>query len=155
MRSSVVYVASKQECAIPIACLAELGANPHGDQDMNYQGSTCICRVPKAQLRQGTIVECVHCGESRGFYPVSSRPLTALVQVAEVAVPTLDASSLVHLYSYPSMVLQRLVLRLLYNSFIPGMYFSLNGRLCGCPHSTLSLEECEKHSRCVGANLSG
>jgi hypothetical protein len=33
-------------------------------QDMNYQGSTCICRVPKAQVKAGTIVECVHCGES-------------------------------------------------------------------------------------------
>ncbi|THH04744.1 hypothetical protein EW146_g10098 [Bondarzewia mesenterica] len=31
-------------------------------RDMNYQGSTCICRVPKAQLRAGTVVECVHCG---------------------------------------------------------------------------------------------
>ena len=31
-------------------------------QDMNYQGSTCICRVPRAQLRPGTVVECVHCG---------------------------------------------------------------------------------------------
>ncbi|KAG2155066.1 G10 protein [Suillus bovinus] len=31
-------------------------------KDMNYQGSTCICRVPKAQVRSGTIVECVHCG---------------------------------------------------------------------------------------------
>ncbi|KAL4401020.1 Component of the SF3b subcomplex of the U2 snRNP [Malassezia pachydermatis] len=30
--------------------------------DMNYEGSTCICRVPKAQLRPGTFVECVHCG---------------------------------------------------------------------------------------------
>ncbi|TFY72973.1 hypothetical protein EVG20_g50 [Dentipellis fragilis] len=30
-------------------------------RDMNYQGSTCICRVPKAQLRAGTVVECVHC----------------------------------------------------------------------------------------------
>lgn len=29
---------------------------------MNYQGSTCVCRVPKAQVRAGTIVECVHCG---------------------------------------------------------------------------------------------
>lgn len=25
-------------------------------QDMNYAGSTCICRVPKAQLREGTVV---------------------------------------------------------------------------------------------------
>ncbi|KAI0268173.1 maternal g10 transcript [Gloeopeniophorella convolvens] len=31
-------------------------------RDMNYQGSTCICRVPKAQVRAGTVVECVHCG---------------------------------------------------------------------------------------------
>ncbi|TDL29895.1 maternal g10 transcript [Rickenella mellea] len=31
-------------------------------RDSNYQGSTCICRVPKAQLKSGTIVECVHCG---------------------------------------------------------------------------------------------
>ncbi|KZO98085.1 G10 protein [Calocera viscosa TUFC12733] len=31
-------------------------------QDMNYQGSTCVCRVPKAQLKKGTVVECVHCG---------------------------------------------------------------------------------------------
>ncbi|RXW18815.1 hypothetical protein EST38_g7039 [Candolleomyces aberdarensis] len=30
-------------------------------RDMNYQGSTCICRVPKAQVRAGTVVECVHC----------------------------------------------------------------------------------------------
>lgn len=29
---------------------------------MNYQGSTCICRVPKSQVRTGTVVECVHCG---------------------------------------------------------------------------------------------
>ena len=31
-------------------------------KDMNYQGSTCICRVPKAQVHSGTVVECVHCG---------------------------------------------------------------------------------------------
>ncbi|EST04746.1 G10 protein [Kalmanozyma brasiliensis GHG001] len=31
-------------------------------RDMNYQGSTCICRVPRDQLRPGTVVECVHCG---------------------------------------------------------------------------------------------
>lgn len=31
-------------------------------RDMNYQGSTCICRVPKAQIRPGTVVECAHCG---------------------------------------------------------------------------------------------
>ncbi|KIY73899.1 maternal g10 transcript [Cylindrobasidium torrendii FP15055 ss-10] len=31
-------------------------------KDMNYQGSACLCRVPKAQVRSGTVVECVHCG---------------------------------------------------------------------------------------------
>ena len=31
-------------------------------QDMNFQGSTCICRVPKGQVKKGTVVECVHCG---------------------------------------------------------------------------------------------
>jgi len=33
-------------------------------QDMNYSGSTCICRVPKAQLKENVIVECTHCGAS-------------------------------------------------------------------------------------------
>lgn len=31
-------------------------------RDMNYVGSTCICRVPKAHLKNGVIVECTHCG---------------------------------------------------------------------------------------------
>ncbi|KDQ15420.1 hypothetical protein BOTBODRAFT_131240 [Botryobasidium botryosum FD-172 SS1] len=31
-------------------------------RDMNFQGSTCICRVPKGQLKAGTVVECTHCG---------------------------------------------------------------------------------------------
>ncbi|CAD7063614.1 unnamed protein product [Tilletia caries] len=30
--------------------------------DMNYKGSTCICRVPKSDLKVGTLVECSHCG---------------------------------------------------------------------------------------------
>ncbi|POW22709.1 hypothetical protein PSHT_00971, partial [Puccinia striiformis] len=30
-------------------------------EDMNYAGSVCICRVPKANLKPGTVVECVHC----------------------------------------------------------------------------------------------
>ena len=34
-------------------------------QDMNYEGATCICRVPRAQLRPGTFVECAHCGTFR------------------------------------------------------------------------------------------
>ena len=25
-------------------------------------GTACICRVPKAKLNKGTVVECVHCG---------------------------------------------------------------------------------------------
>lgn len=25
-------------------------------------GTACICRVPKAKLAKGTVVECVHCG---------------------------------------------------------------------------------------------
>ena len=25
-------------------------------------GTTCVCRVPKAKLSKGTVVECVHCG---------------------------------------------------------------------------------------------
>jgi len=37
---------------------------------MNYQGSTCICRIPKAQVRAGTVVECVHCGEPETLSPV-------------------------------------------------------------------------------------
>lgn len=32
-------------------------------QDMNYTGSTCICRIPKAHLRSGTVIECSHCGK--------------------------------------------------------------------------------------------
>lgn len=40
----------------------------HFSKDMNYQGSTCICRVPKAQVRSGTVVECVHCGMCLSFY---------------------------------------------------------------------------------------
>ncbi|KAK0553627.1 Component of the SF3b subcomplex of the U2 snRNP [Tilletia horrida] len=31
--------------------------------DMNYKGSTCICRVPKSDLKVGTVVECSHCGK--------------------------------------------------------------------------------------------
>ncbi|KAI5474847.1 cell cycle control protein, Cwf14 [Pseudohyphozyma bogoriensis] len=31
-------------------------------RDMNYQGSTCICRIPKAQLKAGIVVECQFCG---------------------------------------------------------------------------------------------
>lgn len=28
----------------------------------NFTGSTCICRIPKAQLRKGQVVECASCG---------------------------------------------------------------------------------------------
>lgn len=30
-------------------------------RDTNY-GTNCICRVPKDQLQEGRVVECVHCG---------------------------------------------------------------------------------------------
>ncbi|KAJ1730983.1 Component of the SF3b subcomplex of the U2 snRNP [Coemansia biformis] len=30
-------------------------------RDTNY-GTACICRVPKAKLEEGRVVECVHCG---------------------------------------------------------------------------------------------
>ncbi|CAM0134949.1 Component of the SF3b subcomplex of the U2 snRNP [Umbelopsis sp. WA50703] len=30
-------------------------------KDTNF-GTTCVCRVPKAKLEDGKIVECVHCG---------------------------------------------------------------------------------------------
>lgn len=32
---------------------------------MNFAGSTCICRVPKVNLKVGVVVECAHCGESQ------------------------------------------------------------------------------------------
>jgi hypothetical protein len=56
---------------------------------MNYQGSTCVCRVPKAQLREGTVVECVHCGASDRA-PGVVLPLKQQ-QAAAGAVPTLEA----------------------------------------------------------------
>lgn len=34
-------------------------------RDSNFQGSTCICRVPKASLKNGIVVECPNCGEYR------------------------------------------------------------------------------------------
>lgn len=30
-------------------------------RDTNF-GTNCICRVPKAKLEEGRVVECVHCG---------------------------------------------------------------------------------------------
>lgn len=56
---------------------------------MNYQGSTCICRVPKAQLRAGTIVECVHCGM---FYILNAvnRSLINVTQVVADVAPIRD-----------------------------------------------------------------
>jgi hypothetical protein len=60
-------------------------------RDMNYQGSTCICRVPKAQLKAGTVVECVHCGEwsvsvarTRGERLMHRRPNDMAMQAVEV-----------------------------------------------------------------------
>jgi len=31
------------------------------NRDHNF-GTTCICRVPKAKLEEGKVVQCVHCG---------------------------------------------------------------------------------------------
>jgi hypothetical protein len=61
MKSSVAYVVFKQ--GYDYLTKHNFHAYSLCDQkDMNYQGSTCICRVPKAQVRTGTVVECVHCG---------------------------------------------------------------------------------------------
>ena len=54
-------------------------------QDMNYQGSTCICRVPKAQLRKGTVVECVHCGTSLLFSTITHISYHGIQGAADVA----------------------------------------------------------------------
>ncbi|KAJ3828657.1 G10 protein-domain-containing protein [Lentinula raphanica] len=61
-------------------------------KDMNYQGSTCICRVPKAQVRSGTVVNCVHCGSSI-FYTLCSSMCSGclcFLQAVVVAVPIHD-----------------------------------------------------------------
>lgn len=50
-------------------------------RDMNFQGSTCICRVPKAQLKKGTVVECPHCGTSYAGALSSSHFTTRRYQV--------------------------------------------------------------------------
>lgn len=39
-----------------LCCLLCIQAKDH-----NY-GTTCICRVPKAKLEEGKIVQCIHCG---------------------------------------------------------------------------------------------
>lgn len=58
---------------------------------MNYQGSTCICRVPKAQVRAGTVVECVHCGK---LIPSLSYPIINIIaKGVGVAVPILNVFS--------------------------------------------------------------
>lgn len=31
-------------------------------RDSSHEGATCICRVPKAVLRPGQVVECQTCG---------------------------------------------------------------------------------------------
>ena len=55
---------------------------------MNYQGSTCICRVPKAQVRTGTVVECVHCG--RPIPSLSFPSIDIIAKVVGAAVPIPD-----------------------------------------------------------------
>lgn len=44
---------------------------------MNYAGSTCICRVPKAHLKDGIVVECTHCGKSPPRPETTIRPTMA------------------------------------------------------------------------------
>ena len=53
--------------------MTDLG-NAGEQQDMNYAGSTCICRVPKAQLKAGVVV-----GEL--LAPLSHKRLPASVVV--------------------------------------------------------------------------
>ncbi|KAJ3537151.1 hypothetical protein NM688_g6731 [Phlebia brevispora] len=48
-------------------------------RDMNYQGSTCICRVPKAQVRPGTVVECVHCEDALFSEEIANSTLRTVV----------------------------------------------------------------------------
>jgi len=62
MKNCVVSGVYKREYAT--LAIVPRNATDLLQQDMNYQGSTCVCRVPKAQVRAGTIVECVHCGLS-------------------------------------------------------------------------------------------
>ena len=57
-------------------------------QDMNYQGSTCICRVPKAQVKAGTVVECVHCGERLPLDPMNWEQVLMSRQDVAAAAPT-------------------------------------------------------------------
>ncbi|KAH9999960.1 putative G10 protein [Russula vinacea] len=63
-RSRYIYELYYKREAISKELYDWLLKEKYGDanKDMNYQGSTCICRVPKAQVRAGTVVECVHCG---------------------------------------------------------------------------------------------
>ena len=90
-RSCVVFGASRPGY-VWLWLLGRFGLTLCRKKDMNYQGSTCICRVPKAQLRQGTIVECVHCGTCviTGPFIPAQRPLH--LQDAEVAAPIHDTS---------------------------------------------------------------
>lgn len=70
---------------------------------MNYAGSTCICRVPKAHLKDGIVVECTHCGKltnpPRAAHPdeLARRPTQSHI---------LNVSS--HSIRLPRMLLERL-----------------------------------------------
>ena len=63
MKNSAAYVVFKQGYDYLAIYMITLELTFSDQKDMNYQGSTCICRVPKAQVRAGTVVECVHCGK--------------------------------------------------------------------------------------------
>ncbi|ODN80508.1 hypothetical protein L202_02736 [Cryptococcus amylolentus CBS 6039] len=57
-------------------------------KDMNFQGSTCICRVPKAQLKKDVVVECPHCGA----YLFCARLNNSSYDLKAVAVALLQTS---------------------------------------------------------------
>ena len=57
---------------------------------MNYAGSTCICRVPKAQLKDGVVVECTHCGA----YEKKRVTLTCVLIASPFRVPRLRVERL-------------------------------------------------------------
>jgi hypothetical protein len=86
MKSFVAFVVFKQGYVPWFPSSAQFSCT--WIQDMNYQGSTCICRVPKAQVRTGTVVECVHCG--RPIPSLSYPSINVIAKVVAAAVPILD-----------------------------------------------------------------
>jgi hypothetical protein len=90
MKSCAVYVAYRRGSVY--LSLVHMLLLIFSTQDMNYQGSTCICRVPKSQVRTGTVVECVHCGNYHEFL-VPPIDIENQFQVAADAALTRSTSS--------------------------------------------------------------